>query len=176
MSESRKAFAVRSRGHAKDFLMDEPWAAISVSTEPDQFPELSTANRVGLLQLSFWDINNPKLAEDERVKEKMFTREQARQVIDFAASVWDKVDCFLIHCEAGICRSPAIAAAITHIYYGAGQEKEFFNRYMPNYWVYKTILEEHYGNSSADMYVQSDKRQEIQEKFNKIFGLPVEKQ
>jgi predicted protein tyrosine phosphatase len=174
MSE-QKLFVVRSRKHAAEFVSSTPWAAISVSTEPNQFPDLSEENRKGLLQLSFWDINNPKLAEDERVRDRMFTSNQARQVLDFAAKMWVEVNCFLIHCEAGICRSPAIAAAITHIYYGSGEEKEYFNRYMPNYWVYKTILEEHYGHSIGDMYVQSDKRREIQEKFDRIFGLPVEK-
>ena len=141
---NRKAFAVRSRNFAKQFLCDSPWAAISVSTQPEEFPILSEINRVGLLQLSFWDVSNPKLIDDARVKDKLFTEDQAQQILEFTKEVWDKIDCMLVHCEAGFCRSPAIAAALTHIYYGKGEDELYFNRFSPNYLVYSTILKKHY--------------------------------
>jgi predicted protein tyrosine phosphatase len=142
---------VRSRKWAKEFKCSVPWAAISVSTERGDFPVLSEENRVGLLRLCFWDIANPRLGQEDALDGKLFSKEQARQVLDFVEEVWDKVKVMLIHCEAGISRSPAIAAAITNIKFGQGEEMPFFNRYTPNSHVYRTILNEYYGGDSRMM-------------------------
>lgn len=143
--EKKVVLEVRSRRLAKEFKSDLPWAAISVSTEEGDFPELNEENRVGLLRLRFWDIGNPTQRQLDHRYDVLFSRYQAKQIIDFVNEMWDKAEILLVHCEAGLSRSPAIAAAIEHMKYSPEEDKWYFKQYMPNYWVYKTILEEHYG-------------------------------
>lgn len=143
-----KNIEVRSRKWAKEFVSDKPWAAISISTEKGDFPELKTENRVGLLRLSFWDISNPSFMQIETFDNKLFSKKQAKYILDFVAEVWPIADTLLVHCEAGLSRSPAIAAAISNIYLGDGTENDYFSRYMPNNFVFKTLIEVHYGVDS----------------------------
>ncbi len=130
---------VLSKKEAKLFRCDRPWAAISVATYLDDLPELSTSNLVGLLQLCFRDTTNTN-------HEHHFTKKEARAILDFVEQHWDQVEVFLVHCEAGLSRSPAIAAAISYIKFGRGTDNKYFEgKFWANYLVYKTILEEHYG-------------------------------
>lgn len=163
---SQKVIEVRSRQHAKDFKWSGPWAAISVSTEPGDFPPIQTENRVGLLRLRFWDIANPRLQDIDRLADKLFSREQAEAILKFVDDHWPHVECFMVHCEAGISRSPAIAAAIEYIYHGKDEAQKYFNRYMPNSYVYKTLLEVKFN---GDPQVIQDARQVASEK---IYGEP----
>lgn len=138
-----KEVFVRSKGHAAMFESDVPFAAISVSTNPGEWPVISETNRVGLLQLSFADRDMSGVTQEMIAEKNLFRPDQAKQILDFVSQNWDKVEAFLIHCEAGLCRSPAIAAAITKI--GGGDDKWYFIHYSPNRYVYKTILESHFG-------------------------------
>jgi hypothetical protein len=138
-----KEVFVRSKGHAAMFESDVPFAAISVSTEPGEWPVISETNRVGLLQLSFADRDVTNVTPEMIVEKNLFRPDQAKQILDFVSDNWDKAEVFLIHCEAGLCRSPAIAAAITKI--AGGEDGYYFKHYSPNRYVYKTILEAHFG-------------------------------
>lgn len=106
----RKHFEVRSACNAELFRCDRPWAAISVSTLGD-FPVLSDDNRKGLLQLVFADTADPDRSDS-------FTSSLAAKVLDYVGKMWDDVEVLLIHCEAGLSRSPGVAAALSQIYYG----------------------------------------------------------
>lgn len=117
--------------NAEEFTSNSPWGAISVVSE-GQWPKLSTENRVGILHLAFWDI------EELIPGYKRMTEEQAEKILNFADEIWDKAECLLVHCEAGISRSPAIAAAISKI--KIGHEGGYFQTHFPNRWVYSTIL------------------------------------
>lgn len=130
---ARKHFDVRSARNAEFFRSDRPWAAISISSG-HEFPLLSEDNRVGLLRLVFEDITQPDTPES-------FTPAQAAEILDFVASVWDKVDVFLIHCDAGLSRSPAVAAALSRIYYG--DDGQWFELDFPNRLVYDLLVETH---------------------------------
>ncbi len=117
--------------NAEEFTSNSPWGAISVVSE-GQWPKLSTENRVGILYLAFWDI------EGLIPGYKRMTEEQAEQILKFADEIWDKAECLLIHCEAGISRSPAIAAALSRI--KVGHDGGYFITHHPNRWVYSTLL------------------------------------
>jgi predicted protein tyrosine phosphatase len=139
-----KNIEVMSRNFAKMFKTDKPWAAISVSTRPEDFAVLSDVNRVDLLQLSFWDIANPESSDISDLRRKnCFKKEQARQILDFVKRNESKIEILLVHCEAGASRSPGIAAAISKILWN--DDEMYFKKYMPNGFVYKMILEEHFG-------------------------------
>ena len=60
---------------------------------------------------------------------------------DHAKSIWrfvkqwqEKVETIVVHCEQGMSRSPAVAAAICNVLDGDGSQ--FFQEYMPNRYVY----------------------------------------
>jgi len=130
---ARKHFDVRSARNAEFFRSDRPWAAISI-TSGHEHPVLSETNRVGLLRLVFDDITQPETP-------RSFTPALAAEILDFVANVWDKVEVLLIHCDVGLSRSPAVAAALSRIYYGDdGPWLEFD---FPNRLVYEVLVATH---------------------------------
>lgn len=127
----RKHFEVRSEYNARLFQCNRPWATISISTLGD-FPLLSEDNRKGLLQLEFADT-----AESDRPD--AFTASLARELLGFVDELWDQVEVLLIHCEAGLSRSPGVAAALSQIYYG--DDGPWFEYDFPNRLVYRLLVE-----------------------------------
>jgi hypothetical protein len=53
--------------------------------------------------------------------------------------MWDNVDVFLVHCEVGLSRSPAVAAALRRIYYN--HDGRWFGSIFPNRLVYRLLVE-----------------------------------
>jgi predicted protein tyrosine phosphatase len=127
----RKRFEVRSAYNAALFRCDRPWAAISITTEGD-FPVLSEDNRQGLLQLAFADT-----ADSDRPD--AFTTDLATELLDFVSAVWDRGEVLLIHCEAGLSRSPGVAAALSRIYYD--DDGPWFEYDFPNTLVYQLLVD-----------------------------------
>lgn len=124
---------VLSRKCAKIFRCPTPWAAISIATEAGTWPELHTENRVGLLRLAFGDV-------EFAGRDGGITTEDAGQILKFVLRWQDEVDCLLVHCEGGVSRSPAVAAAVFKVL--TGQDADYlFERYTPNMLVYRTIVE-----------------------------------
>ena len=129
-SAARKHFEVRSARNAEFFRSDRPWAAISIASGPEH-PVLSEANRVGLLRLVFDDITQADTPQS-------FTPALADGILDFVASLWDQAEAFLIHCDVGLSRSPAVAAALSRIYYG--DDGQWFELDFPNRLVYDVLV------------------------------------
>jgi len=140
----RKSIQVESMAQARLFKCDVPWAAISIVTDVGGNPELSDENRIGLLNMAFADAD---FAHSGITEEMLFNKQMAKQILDFVSEMWPKVECFLIHCHFGMSRSPAVAAAIEHVYYGRGADNWWFERKCPNMLVYRTILNTHYAAS-----------------------------
>jgi predicted protein tyrosine phosphatase len=128
----RKHFEVRSVYNAALFQCDRPWAAISITTNGD-FPTLSEENRLGLLQLAFADTADPD-------RDDSFTPARARNILDFVDQMWEQIDVLLIHCEAGLSRSPGVAAALSRIYYN--DDGPWFEYDFPNTLVYQRLVDE----------------------------------
>jgi predicted protein tyrosine phosphatase len=134
---------VLSKRLAKDFISDAPWAAISIDTI-DKWPSLGQCQRVDLLRLSFADLDKQEYIDTHNelfsgYKIRLFTEQDAEDILNFILSVKDRIDTLLVHCEAGISRSPAIAGALSLIFY-QNDEKFFKKPYSPNMVVYRTIL------------------------------------
>ena len=121
---------VLSRSTAKEFAWDKPWACISIATYQDDFPKINKVQLVDLLQLSFKDY--------EMEVDNTFTSEQAKLILNFADKHWANIDLLMIHCYAGLSRSPGVAKALSEIY-----QPEFFphydHLYLPKKIVYQTI-------------------------------------
>lgn len=142
--DNKRAIEVRTFTTARLYECDMPWAAISIVSAVGGNPPLHTENRVGLLNMAFEDIEFPRPTTPP---ELIFDTAKAKQILDFVAEMWPKVECFLIHCHAGMSRSPAVAAAIEHIYHGNGSDNYWFKTKTPNMSVYRTILDTHYATS-----------------------------
>jgi hypothetical protein len=138
-SKKRKHFDVRSARNAEFFRSDRPWAAISITSGP-KFPALDEANRVGLLRLNFDDTTEPGTP-------RSFTPALAAEILDFVAGVWGQVEVLLIHCDVGLSRSPAVAAALFRIYYG--DDGPWFELDFPNQLVYDLLVETHARRSTT---------------------------
>lgn len=108
-------------------------------------------NRVEILSLQFSDFDIVRFPGARKyIKEVnddsffkpwivLFDYTMAKQIFDFYQKHEKNVGYFLIHCEAGISRSPAVAAALC--LYETGNDEYFFQKYLPNKHVYRTILE-----------------------------------
>jgi hypothetical protein len=95
---------------------------------------LDGENRVGLLRLTFADITDVG-------KPGSFNASIATEVLDFVQRMWELVEVFLIDCEIGLSRSPAIAAALSRIHYG--DEGLWLEHYFSNPLVYRVLVETH---------------------------------
>ena len=117
------------------------WAMISIATKYD-WPEFDEKNCVKATRLSFEDKDPSAylLKDDPNNPMKLFTEKQANMVIDFVEEVKDKIEMLVVHCEAGISRSPAVAGAISKVLFG--DDSAFFKGpYKPNMHVYRTIID-----------------------------------
>jgi predicted protein tyrosine phosphatase len=141
----RKRFEVRSARNAEFFRSDRPWAAISISSG-DDFPTLNEENRVGLLRLAIDDTTEPG-------NPGAFNCSLAMEILDFVEQVWDRAEVLLIHCQIGLSRSPAIAAALSRIYYC--DDGPWLDRDFPNPLVYRLLIETNSRRSEGKRPQQS---------------------
>jgi predicted protein tyrosine phosphatase len=119
-----------------------PHVVISITSSPDDVARLR-ANQAccGVLRLSFPDADAPS----ERFSEgELFSRAHAVQIWAFVDQHRSHVERVLVHCDAGISRSSAVAAALARVL--NGDDAEFFGgRYRPNMRVYRTLLDTRTG-------------------------------
>lgn len=127
-----------------------PHVIVSISTPGSPEAKLVTnPHTLGVLRLWFHDLNDAAMEHVEirdQYEAECFNRAQARQVLDLV-SAHPEAQRLLVHCDAGLSRSPAVAAALSKIL--LGDDSHFFKRYHPNSRVYRTILEEHHFPSSS---------------------------
>jgi len=108
-------------------------ALISIMNHKRDCLERYPAERV--LRLCFDD------AEDSRFWQNLMTEEQADAICAFVLRYGREIDWLVIHCSAGVSRSPAVAAGILG---GLRQdESEIWDNpdYRPNMFVYRLVRE-----------------------------------
>lgn len=92
----------------------------------------------GVLRLAFDDVEATK--KDYRGERTPMTPAQAREIRAFLETHLENAELIVVHCEAGVSRSPAVAAALWR--WLEGTRGPFFDRYRPNPHVYRTLMEE----------------------------------
>lgn len=124
---------VKSRVEAPDFDNAAGWVAISITNPGDHPIIFNGKNILAVLRLQFDDV--------ERVQQRYvaFSMAQAAQVWDFVQTHRD-VDTLLVHCTMGLCRSPAIAAAVDKVL--GGDDNHWFVTKKPNRRVHLCMLKE----------------------------------
>lgn len=145
-------FFVRSRGEM-EYLQNDvcvPHAIISI-TNPGSAPAKVKQNdcTLGLLRLEFDDTEEDPLANADMYRRKMyvqafgkpkvFSRRQAQSISNFVEHL--QPDAVIVHCEAGISRSAAVAAALSLHYNGTDGWVWQSGRYNPNKLVYRILVE-----------------------------------
>jgi predicted protein tyrosine phosphatase len=121
---------------------DGTWAVISITHRDGQWPEITETEQCkGILRMLFADIDRAWEGDNwsDGSSPVLFNKTHADDILDFAERMREaNVDCVIVHCKAGISRSPAVAAALTEIY--GGDSKHFFARHQPNMHVYRMLL------------------------------------
>lgn len=110
------------------------YVVVSISDPRRRLPRIPrSAGFRGAVRLQFHDAMP---LEGEALPDQivLMTRQHARKIWDFVVQHQDRVGAVVVHCEQGISRSPAIAAAIAE-YLGCDSER-FFREYLPNAYVY----------------------------------------
>ena len=95
---------------------------------------------LGVLRLAFPDADVPG---DTITEGELFSEEHADRIWTFVLDHHAEIDRIVAHCDAGMSRSPAIAAAISKAL--TGDDTEFFRRYRPNMRVYQTLVRVFHG-------------------------------
>jgi predicted protein tyrosine phosphatase len=115
-----------------------PHIIISITSMPEDLALLRANDHCrGTLRLSFLDADE---RSEPRVGGELFSLDQARQIWSFVERHRRDVQRIVVHCDAGISRSPAVAAALAHVL--NGNNEEFFSgKYMPNAFVYRLLLD-----------------------------------
>jgi predicted protein tyrosine phosphatase len=116
----------------------EPHIVISISTTTGDPARLGhpahPPSRLGLVRLAFYDSDTPAAG---RV---LFDRAMAARIWDLVEQHRSAAEIIRVHCDAGLSRSPGVAAALALVLHG--DDREFFARYRPNRLVYRTMLDE----------------------------------
>lgn len=120
---------------------------ISISTPNVDYTgypiEADDENKViAILSIEFMDADRPgdnDVYGNPTTVDDLMSDEDAKTVVDFVERYKDKR--ILVHCDAGISRSSAVAAAILKHY--TGDDSMIFDSrwYNPNRWVYRKVLE-----------------------------------
>lgn len=132
------SFFVYSRGAIEAISPhDDPHVIVSITSSPDDRARLPEGpSTAGVLRLSFADRD---AADPARPAERVFDAADARSIWNFLLPLRPRWTHLVVHCDAGQCRSPAVAAAVASAL-GADDEP-FFRRYRPNMRVYRTLLD-----------------------------------
>lgn len=125
---------VMSCMQAEDFECEVPWACISIATTENDFVRIRRKHRRGLLQIAFADMTQPLPGLI------LFDGDHAHDILDFVTQHWSHIEVLMVHCEQGLSRSPAVAAATARL--KTGRYRRFFqDPYLPNGYIYRRLLE-----------------------------------
>lgn len=135
-AQSRAEYFVADRDEAERGVpIRSTFAVISISDPGTPTPKVRRPSHcLGVLHLSFHDAEpHPSLPAGV----VLISDEQAEAIRAFVEEHSD-AGAFLVHCEQGASRSPAVAAAICEA--NGGDPSSFFADYVPNQFVYETVL------------------------------------
>lgn len=128
-------FQVSTLAEVNNQLPRCPHVVISIADVPtarhDIVPNEETKD---VLYLYFHD------ADVERPGIMLFNSVDAGKILRFYERYRNEVESIVVHCVAGQCRSPAVAAVLQKI--ETGNDDIWFKTKTPNMLVYRTLLEE----------------------------------
>ena len=115
---------IKEMNHAFISIIDPGSEEIKLRTNPFT---------MGVLRMAFHDLDKPIVGYD------LFSKEEAKQILDFINSIKNKIDLIIVNCEAGISRSAAVACSLSKIL--NGEDTWLIKRYnLYNRHIYNTIM------------------------------------
>jgi len=116
-----KDVIVLNRDRAPHFVPELSTAVISIHTPGDNSPNFPRDVFERVLELEFSDVNRSQYMKhhENLPAHRMvcFKKKDADKILDFVNDcLTHDIEGFLVHCDAGISRSPAVALAIREIY------------------------------------------------------------
>lgn len=126
-----------SRRDVKHVQPEVPYLVISIANPSMPHPTLLEApHRLGVLRLAFDDIEPSKGMPGGK---QPMDEGHAREIRQFVEA-HPEAELIVVHCDAGMCRSPAVAAALWR--WMEGNRGPFFDLFRPNEHVYRTLMDE----------------------------------
>ncbi len=134
-------FLVKGEDEIKDLYVDEKHILISIKSPSSRIVKLpDLKSRIATLFLEFHDLDGERFPKTQNnPKYVLFDNIHAEKILKFVDDNKNKVDLIICQCEAGISRSAGVAGALSKIF--NNDDTFFFKRYLPNRYVYRTILE-----------------------------------
>jgi len=131
-------FIVASRDEIEQGIIvgTPPYVIVSI-TDPEK-PQAQIRERVGLREVLHVQFHDAVPGEVLRPHIVLMTREHAEKIWQFVAQHQDQVGTIVVHCEQGMSRSPAVAAALAERL--EGNNDRFFLEYQPNEYIYGLML------------------------------------
>ena len=139
---ARFQFLILSRSAVETFTAKTPYLVVSV-TDPEQ-PDASISNSPFLratLRMNFHDIAKPSRIAAQfatTLTDVYATEADAERILSFVGEHLAEVKLIVCHCEQGISRSAAIAAALSRIL--QAEDEFFFQHYWVNRYLYDLLL------------------------------------
>lgn len=134
---------VFSEDSVKHYKPTEPYMHIAISSQTKGLLQLpSNKFRRITLYCQFYDL------DAALGNYKLFDKKEAKRILYWVNKYLDYVNVIVVNCEAGISRSSGVAAALSKIL--NGDDNYYFKNYCPNMLVYRTILNEYYGEDFND--------------------------
>lgn len=137
-SGTKMDFMVLSQKLAEQLYSEHPKPCILISIVSPEMPDADIKHPEmykGILRLKFHDLEYPIKGYE---KCKLFSKDDAIQILDFVNNYADEIKLIVVHCEAGVSRSAGVAAALSLILnYDCGYFHKYFH---PNTLVKSTIL------------------------------------
>lgn len=141
MKKKTVDFLILNRGQAKFVNPQNIENVIALSVrEPHKPPvEYDFIPEDKILRMVFTDEDSYEDAKRIGQENLLITPDHARQILEFVFR--DKnTELVICQCDGGICRSSAMAAALSVIIKGTGSDEQIFKVKNPNMLVYRTIL------------------------------------
>ena len=131
---------VLNRGTAEVIKFQVPHIFISIySTDSEPANIIPNEHTLAILPIHFDDVEEDEIMYGTTVFPAI-TEAQATKIWGFVElALIAEVELIVVHCDAGTCRSPAVAAAIDLVLNGS-DTKWFESPYLPNKKVYNTML------------------------------------
>ena len=125
------------RSVERGLLVRSAYALISIR-DPDK-PPVRVPRQLGLKAVLSLAFHDAEPAANMRMPESitLMSEAQATEVWDFVRQWQGQVGALVVHCEQGMSRSPAVAAAICRGL--GGDDGRFFREYQPNQFVFNRI-------------------------------------
>ena len=137
-------FTIVSRDDIESgLLIREPHVIISISNPGSRKPRIrETGLCKGVLRLRFDDAE-PVEGFNLPGEVQIMTPKHAKAIWQFILPRVANISMVIVHCEQGMSRSPAVAAAICLGLGGLSENStRFFEEFQPNQYVYRLVLAE----------------------------------